>query len=109
MTISRRSWEPELQNHRDDSERGTRHSFDLDTVLSLTIGGGEFANFAELCAVRDVVRGLPAPTEEHAGTGSRDSRVSDGQMALTPDLVARVHSIPVSSRGSIAPTGSSVC
>ena len=63
MTISRRWWEPELQDHRDDSERGTRHSFDLDTVLSLTIGGGEFAQFAEVlcCAGCDRKLGLLAP------------------------------------------------
>jgi len=47
MTISRRWWEPKPQDDRFDSERRARHSFDLGSLLSLALGGGEFTHFAE--------------------------------------------------------------
>lgn len=48
MSISRKWWEPEPQDHRHDREDRGRRLFDLDDLQSLAIGGGEFANFAEL-------------------------------------------------------------
>lgn len=48
MTISRKWWEPEPQDHPHDSEGRSRQPFDLGDLLSLTIGGGEFAHLAEL-------------------------------------------------------------
>lgn len=48
MTISRKWWEPVPQDHPHDSEGRSRQAFDLGDLLSLTIGGGEFAHVAEL-------------------------------------------------------------
>ena len=53
MTIPRRWWEPELRYHRHDNEERDRHAFDLGDLLSLAMGGGEFAHLAELaCCAR---------------------------------------------------------
>ena len=48
MTISRKWWEPAPDEHLRDSEGQPRPSFDLDSLLSLSIGGGEFGHLAEL-------------------------------------------------------------
>ena len=77
MTISPRWWEPEPQDHEHDREERGRYFFDLDDLQSLAIGGGEFANFAELlcCAGRGrelaahplPQRNTPAPGQEILG------------------------------------------
>jgi len=77
MTISRRWWEPEPQDHRHDCEGPGRPFFDFDDLQSLAFGGAEFANFAELLchAGRDrqlsahpvARRGAPAPGQEILG------------------------------------------
>ena len=77
MTISRRWWEPEPQDHQHDSEGQARHSFYLGDLLSLAMGGGEFTHFAELlcrsaCDRKPTgqpfqYRDAPAPSQEILG------------------------------------------
>jgi len=43
MAMSRRWWEPEVQDDLHDGERQGRHSFDLGDLMSLGMNGGEFA------------------------------------------------------------------
>jgi len=61
MSITRKWWEPVSDDHRSDSERRPRPSFDLDNLLSLAIGGGEFGHFAELLCSADRQPARPFP------------------------------------------------
>ena len=58
MGVSRRWWEPEGQGDRLDSEGPARHAFDFGDLMSLSMGGGEYAfsHFAELLCLRGVDR-----------------------------------------------------
>jgi len=77
MTISRKWWEPEPQDPPYGSEGRSRQTFDLGDLLSLAIGGGEFAHLADLVCCAGCYRQPTANPFPLRDAPSRARRSSD--------------------------------